>query len=428
MSALNSNTVGASLVDYLGGPAWAVAFITLAQPIGFALGPILSANRLDRTDRFLPALRAYLPWSRLPLLATAVVLWFSGKGPLSLWTVLVASTVYGIIAGMSVGAWQQLVAKTVAPEKRSSLFAIRYMASNLIGIGASGVVAWALFQWPGSQGYALLYLVGFAGTVLSYSALISIREKPEPPPPHIHHPFFANIRAGMEVFRADARLRWFLLSCVLFGSQFLMAGFLALHARAVLGKGAGYVGILTSAQMIGAVAGTLFAAVAGNRISSRAYLILSRVLMLSVAAGSIWVRSDWAFRILFACYGASIWINVVGQNTLTLSLLPASRRSTVLAVFSLVQVPCMMAASQVGAWLWHVRAPFAWIAGLSALGLAGALAAIFRVPQAGSRREDAPGNPIPRGNGIWPGSRIWIRGARRARPKRFATTRSPAGE
>jgi MFS family permease len=97
-----------------------------------------------------------------------LALWFSGRGPVSLWTVLIATTVYGIIAGMSVGAWQQLIAKTVAPEKRSSLFAIRYMASNLIGICASGVVAWALSHWPGSRGYALLYLVAFAGTVLFF--------------------------------------------------------------------------------------------------------------------------------------------------------------------------------------------------------------------------------------------------------------------
>jgi hypothetical protein len=76
-------------------------------------------------------------------------------------------------------------------------------------------------------------------------------------------------------------------------------------------------------------------------------------------------------------YGAATWVNLVGHNTMTLQLLPPARRSTVLAVFSLVQVPSMLFAAELGAWLWQVGVSFYWIAGLSAVGIAASLISLL---------------------------------------------------
>src|SRR6188508_3845038 len=54
--AINGSTVGTSLVASLGGNAWLVAFVPMASTLGFALGPILSAHRLDGQRQFLPVL------------------------------------------------------------------------------------------------------------------------------------------------------------------------------------------------------------------------------------------------------------------------------------------------------------------------------------------------------------------------------------
>src|SRR5262245_17692443 len=75
LGAINSNTVGTSLVESLGGQAWMVALMPLASTLGFAVGPILNAHRLDRQTQFLPALRKWLPLSRLPIALVPVALW-----------------------------------------------------------------------------------------------------------------------------------------------------------------------------------------------------------------------------------------------------------------------------------------------------------------------------------------------------------------
>src|SRR5688572_22380457 len=176
LGAINSNTVGTSLVESLGGSAWMVALMPLASTLGFSLGPILNAHRLDRQSHFLPALRKWLPLSRLPICVSALGLWCCGSSALSMWTVLLCTIVYGVIGGLCVGAWQQLILRTVRPEKRSALFATRYLASNVIGLGVASLVGPILAFWPGTDGYAILHLMAFAGAMLAYRLLMAVRE------------------------------------------------------------------------------------------------------------------------------------------------------------------------------------------------------------------------------------------------------------
>ncbi len=378
MGAINANTVGTSLVESLGGNAWMVALMPMASTLGFSIGPILSAHRLDHQRHFLPALRRSLPFSRLPILLTAVVLWSYGSSPLSLWTVLLSSILYGVIGGLSVGAWQQLILRTVRPDQRPSLFATRYLASNVLGLGVASLVGPILARWPGTPGYALLHLMAFVGAMIAYRLLMAVREPiASEPPPVETRSFLQNLRGAPALFAGDRRLSSYLWAVALLNSQFLVMGFLAVHALSTLRESQSYVGTLTSAQMVGAVLGTFVAARFGSRCGSRTLLIVARVLLLGVALGAVFATGDYAFRLLFAVYGAATWVNLVGHNTMTLELLPPARRSTVLAVFSLVQVPSMLFAAELGAWLWQVGASFYWIAGLSAVGIACSLISLL---------------------------------------------------
>jgi MFS family permease len=372
--AINGSTVGTSLVESLGGNAWMVAFVPMASTLGFALGPILSAHRLDGQRHFLPVLARTLPLSRVPILLIALVLWVCESGPFSAWTVLASYVVYGIIGGLGVGAWQQLILRTVRPDQRPSLFATRYLASNVVGLGVASLVGPVLAGWPGSHGYGLLHLIAFGGAMLSYRLLMAVREPSSASsPPVERRSFLQNLRGVPALFAADRRLSGYLWAVMLVNSQYLLMGFLALHAIGTLHAPQSYVGTLTTAQMLGAVLGTFVAARFGNRCGSRTLLVAARLLLLGVALGAVFSAHDYAFRALFAMYGAATWVNLVGHNTMTLELLPPARRSTVLAVFSLVQVPSMLVAAELGAWLWQASVAFHWIALLGALGIAGSL-------------------------------------------------------
>ena len=380
MGAINSNTVGTALVERLGGAPWMVALVPMLMVIGFSLGPLFNAHHLERQERFLPVMLRAMPWSRLALVVIAAVLWLVGVGTLALWTVLLGYLWFGLIGGLGVGAWQQVVAKTVPAAKRPNLFASRYLLANILGIGAGAVVTLVLAHWPGLEGYALLHLITLGGWVISYLLLGRIVEPAVTPPPvPPGHSLWRNLRSVPELFAGDRRLRWFLGSSVLASSQFLLIGFLTVHARQVLQAPESYVGVLTTAQMIGAVTGTVFAAWRGNHHGSRMLLITARILFIATALGAMLAASDWAFRLVFAAYGAAFWMNLVGHNSMTLELMPVARRATVLAVFGAIGVPSMIIAAQTGALLWQHGVVFTWIAGLSALGLLGSLLTMLPV-------------------------------------------------
>jgi MFS family permease len=380
-AAINPNTVGSALVESLGGAAWMVALMPMATQVGFSLGPILSAHRLDGRSEFVPVLRTMLPLARVPLLVTAVALWMFGSGSVALWAVLGGAIAYGVVGGLSIGAWQQLIAKTVPPSQRSSLFASRYLFSNVLGLGAGAIVSVVLTRYPGTTGYALLYLIAFIGANVSYHLITRVNEPPAPraPPPSPSRSLLQNLADVPSLFKGDRRLRLYLATAVLVNSQFVFIGFLAIHAQRTLHAGEGYIGALTTAQMAGAVAGTFLAARLGGRVHSRSLLLWSRVLFLVVAVGGALAQSDYAFRALFALYGAALWLNLVGHNTVTLELMPRDRRATVLATFSLVQMPSMLVASQIGALLWH--ADFVWVSLASAFGLLAAIATALMMPR-----------------------------------------------
>lgn len=378
-AAINPSTVGSALVERLGGSASAIALMPMASAIGYSLGPILTAHWLDGRAQFVPVLRAALPASRVPLLLTALTLWLAGTSRLSLWMVVGGAVAYGVIGGLSIGAWQQLVAKTIPAPERSSLFAHRYLFSNIVGLAMGGLVVAVLSYLPGTSGYALLYLVAFLGAGLAYRLITRVQEPPGEPKRSAERSFLQNLRGLPALFAADQRLRLYLLGAILVNAQFVYIGFLGGHARTVLGFGESYLGTLTASQMAGAVIGTFFVSILGHRLGARALLLTSRVLFLLVAIGGAVVTHDYAFRLLFALYGMAYFVNLVGHNTLTLALMPEGRSSSVLAVFSLAQVPSMLIAGEIGALAWQRGLGMGSLAGMAAIGLSGAFLAIWPI-------------------------------------------------
>lgn len=350
----------------------------MASSLGYSIGPILTAHWLDRKADFVPVLRSALPASRLPLLLTALTLWLAGTSRLSLWMVVGGSVAYGVIGGLSIGAWQQLVAKTTPPAERPSLFAHRYLFSNLLGLVMGWLVIAVLSHLPGTNGYALLYLVAFFGASISYQLITRVSEPRGDPHTGIERSFLQNLRGLPQVFSADRRLQLYLLTAILVNAHLMFIGFLGGHARTVLGVGESYLGTLTSSQMAGAAVGTFFVSRLGNRLGPRALLLTSRALFMLVAMGALVATHDYAFRLLFGLYGMAFFVNLVGHNTITLALMPQGRSSSVLAVFSLALVPSMLASGELGAFLWQ-RGGMGYVAGTAAIALFAALLATWPI-------------------------------------------------
>lgn len=374
MGFVSSQTVAPVLVRETGGPDWLVAATPVMTFVGFAIAPILTAHRIDRLPRFMPVLLVNGIFQRLPLLLAALLLWWLGTHAATPWIIALTPLIAGFLGGLTLTAWQQLIAKTVPPDQRSACFAARFILTSLIGLGAGVGVEAILHHHPGVDGYAWLHLCGFIGAALSYTLFTRIHEGGASPvtDDHATRRFAANLASAHDLVTADKRLGLLLTTIILGMAQFLVTGFLVIRAREVLSAPESYTGVLTTASMAGGLVANLVALVWGEKLGAGRLLVMARALFVAGFAVLPFIAGDWTFRCILAAWNAGFFLNTVAIGTLSLALLPAERRATTLALIGLAQVPGMLGFSLLGAWLW-TRVPFGVLCGLGAVIMLAAL-------------------------------------------------------
>ena len=368
LAFVSATTVLPTMVQNLGGPAWLITLVPVLLSVGFLGMPIFTAHYIDRMSRYKRMLITTGVFQRTPyLVAGLVILGVAGtNATIALAALALAPLVSGAVCGLSQTGWQQLLARTIPENRRSSVFALRYAIACVIGIGAGAAVKAILNAYPGATGYGLLHLCTAAGLTISLGIFSTIRE-PVIPPPATHKPrtLSENLRAVPDLLRSEPGLARYLVAGAFMNGIFILIPFLAIRAQQSLGRNESYLGDLVMAQMAGAILGNLLAGFLGDRFGGKLVMILSQVVFAVMAAWSVLAASDAEFRAIFVLFGFSFFAFQVGASTLNIELCPLRHRSTYLAIISLLNMPTMVAATGVSALVWHDGARFAWIAGLA---------------------------------------------------------------
>ncbi len=382
-----AETIGPAMVATLGGPDWLVALMPVLSMFGYIFPQILMAHYIQGMSRHMPYVTLIGVFQRLPLLAAGLVLLLADHHRVAaLAAVALAPLTSGLIAGFGVNAWQELVAKTVPPARRSSLFAARNMMAATIGLGAGGVVAAVLRHHPGPAGFGLLHLITFGFLAVSLAVFLFIRETPYPKPPVRHAETFGDsLRQMPRLIRADRRFATYLLADACMAGIYIMMPFLGIHALEVLGKPTEYLGFLLIFHTVGGIAGNLVGGAAGDRCGGKVILVLSQTAFLTICVWGPLASRSVEFLALFFLFGcAQTWLSI-GKQTVGLEISPRQSRATYLAILGCINVPATLIAWLLSYAAWHATHSFAWVAGLTALFLVVSAALLWRVPD--PRRE-----------------------------------------
>lgn len=377
LAFVNAQTLIPSVVQGLGGPEWLVTLVPVLMMVGFQFSPILTAHRIGRLQRFHPLLMTTCAFQRLPYLVAGLVLLACDRPGPALLAVALAPLASGIAGGVSVTAWQQLVARTVEPRRRASLFAVRLVIGSLLGVAAGHVIESTLSAHPGADGYGWLHLWAFAGLVGSYICFALIREPAEPARREPETGLWDNLRS-LPGHARDRRVRLFIATSALWALGGAAIPYLAIHARHACALPESFLGELVAWQMAGAIAGNLLAGWAGDRAGGKAVMIASRLGMAALCLLALVAEGPAAWRWLFLLFGAAFNANMVGTGALQLEILPARGRANTLALMGFCSLPAALLAAFAGAGLWSAMsdAAFPWLAGISAAALLLSLAAL----------------------------------------------------
>jgi len=400
LAFVNAQTVLPTAIKSLGGPNWLVSLAPVLALAGMAVPPIFTAHLIDRLSRYKPLLMATGVFQRMPYLAAAIALFAAAEGDTTtaLAVVALAPLVSGLACGATATGWQNLVVRTVPENRRSSVMALRYGLSCVIGLGAGWVVKAVLAARPGAAGYGLLHLMAFGSLAMSYLAFSLIRETGLRPPAAARpHGLRENLQAIPRLVKSAGNLRLYLAAGAMASGIYILIPFLAIYARGVLGRPESYVGDLLVVQMAGAIAGNFAAAYLGDRFGGRLVILVSQATFIALAAWSLVAASDGSLRAIFFLFGFAFFALQVGTMTMTLEICPAARRATHLAIIALVNLPSMLAATTVGGLVWTGPERFPHVAGLAIACVTVSLVLMARVREP---RSSAMSSGQPRGRTV----------------------------
>ena len=362
-------TVMPKIVQSLGGPPMVSALMPGLLPASFAIAGPFVAPFIERRERMKSWVLVFGLAQRLPYLVAGLVLLLAPHlGSLLLPLVVLTPVVSGLIGGIGVVAWLEMVTRMIPEKRRASGWAIRYVMQACIGIAAGPVIHWILTHRPGEHGYALLHLIAFAFLAMSFVSQLPMIE-----PPPAHPPRTDPVRLGEHLRQLPALLHGtpHLMKLVLArftGAGYLMLlGFLTQHALQKTGRDEADMGYFVTAAFAGTILGSLAAGWWGNRQGGKALLITSRCLCVAVSVWAMLVASFPAFMLAFFLACAGLFLDRVGDLTLAAELCPVPRRSTLQSALAFCNAIAYLVATSLGGLIFTTTGSFTAVAGASAV-------------------------------------------------------------
>ncbi len=350
LAFLSPDSVLPKMVDTLGGTVAVMAMMPILLAAAFSISQLFSAPIVERLPRLKSWVLLFGFLQRLPYLVTGLLLLQGeGLGDKMLTLVVLTPLLSGLIGGIGVVAWMEMVTRMIPERRRASGWAVRYILQALIGIAAGPVIHWILTHRSVVDAYAMLHLIAFGFLALSFLAQLPMREQLlEPAPRSQPQPYFAYLANLPRLLLATPHLGK--LVCVRFtGMGYLMLlGFLTKHALDITQRPEADEGFFVTFGQIGTILGSLLAGWWGNRSGGKVLLVTSRIICVVVCCWASWVDSYPAFLVAFFVVGFGLFVDRVGDLTLAAELCPVERRSTLQAILGFATGLSLLAAGWLG--------------------------------------------------------------------------------
>lgn len=367
MAFLSPDAVLPKMVDTLGGRVAIVAMMPVLLGAAFSMSQLFSAPLVERLPRLKPWVLVFGFLQRLPYLITGLLL-LSGEnlgGKMLTWVVL-TPVISGLIGGLGVVAWMEMVTRMIPEKQRASGWAIRYVIQAVLGIAAGPAIHWILTHQQGTDGYAILHLIAFGFLALSYTAQIPMREHlMATESPVESKPYFSYLASLPELFLSTPHLGKLVIVRFTGMGYLMILGFLTKHALEVTQRPEADEGFFVTFSQVGTILGSLLAGWWGNRSGGKVLLLTSRLICVGVCIWVSAVSSYPAFLAAFFVVGFGLFIDRVGDLTLAAELCPVERRSTIQAVLGFATGACLLLAG------WISGLIFEYTHSIAAVALAG---------------------------------------------------------
>jgi MFS family permease len=350
LSFASATTVLPVFVQRLGGSDVAVGMIPVVWAVGLNLPQLLIANHAQQVrskKRLLltTALIQRLPWL---LLAAGTFLFVGGASPtVGLGLFFTAFALAALGGSLNMPVWFDFVAKVTPVKVRGRLFAVRAVVGSVLGIVGGLGVTWVLGAVAYPLNFALLFSLAFAAMMISYVALVLLREGEQAVPRRrIEYGLF--LRLLPRILRRNRNYRNFLIGDALFVTASVAGAFFTVDAIGRFGLPESYAGRFTIVMAAASVvAGPLFG-VLGDRFGHRLNLFLGAVATVLASVLALIAPSVEVYLLVFVCSASVLVLRSVSRLPIVAELCAEADRPTYVALSNVLTAPFALAGVLAG--------------------------------------------------------------------------------
>jgi MFS family permease len=347
-----------------------VVVIGLLAPISMVAGyvaQLLGASYMQRQSRKMPAYRrmAALRVMCWALMVAAVLLLGRERPSLLLVLFLLVYVAYSMLRGASGLAFQDIVGKTIPPQRRGRFFGWRQFTGGLLALAGSVLVSRILGDQSGltfPTSYAAIFAIAGMAGMIGHICFALILEPDTAGSPQL--PFAKCVGRMWGILRHDGSFRLFaLFVCTLLFSTAAMP-FYSLFAKEQLSAPSATAGTYLGAFTAGLVGSTLPWGRLNDRAGSRVLLLVAGLLSVVPPVLPLLLNrgmSNSVFVLVFAVLGSARTAFEIGYMSFVLDAAPVAHRvlyvtlaSSVVGVVHLLLMAGGFVAAQ-----WGIRTVFA---------------------------------------------------------------------
>src|SRR6267143_3226958 len=310
--------------------AFMVGLVSAAGSFPVLLLSLYGGVVADRRSK----LRIVIVCQALLLIEAAALWWFTWTGRIDIHSLLILTTLGGVISAFEIPARQSMIVELVAREDLVDAIALNSGGFNLARIVGPSIAAIILAKW----GLAWCFGINALSYFAVLASLARIRLPAWMPVENLVSPF-EQLQHGLQYIRSSRAVSG-LMGVVavysIFGFQYL--SMMPVIARDVLHTGASGYGLLLTFVGIGALTGALSLAGLGLRIrrgrlfNATAYAFAGRTTLFSL------MRTVHLAALVLLFLGLTMLINGALANGVLQSVVPDELRGRVMATYVFVYV------------------------------------------------------------------------------------------
>lgn len=348
-SFISLSLVVPGLISALGGNNALVGTMSAMDQGGWLLPQLWVGAQVQHRPRKLPVYRTSAILRGGLFVGMVALVALAGHLPhrTALAGLLVLYGLYALAAGWAAVPFQEVVAKTIPPDRRGRYFGLRLLGGGLGTILLASPVVRVMLDdaapWPFPQNYALLFGLACASAIAGLACFSMVREPPSadtPPAGALRD----QLRLLPTLWHGRPHLTRFILYRVLSRLGAIATPFYILYARLDLGiseaMSGDYMAIIGAGLLLSNLLWARFSDRRGNRLLLRLGAILgSAAPLVALGLPALGLRGQlnaYAFAAVFVLAGLGDACMGIGVSSYMLELLPERDRPAGLGLINTI--------------------------------------------------------------------------------------------